>query len=104
VICCNGTDGETLKRIAALHDEQYPGVNSSCSRLQACFLKVGKKGSVVNYFMHDFDVLRAAKPQGAHTPRSRVWDKSGPLTSRRPLPPSGSVLTHRRRDPCQDKR
>jgi len=67
--CCNGTDGETLKRIAALHDEQYPGVTSSCFRLQACFLKVGEKGSVVDYFMHDFDVLRADKPLESTYPK-----------------------------------
>jgi len=66
--CCNGTDRETLKNIAALHDEQCPGVISSYSRLQACFLKVGRKGSVVNYFMHDFDVLRAAKPSKSTCP------------------------------------
>jgi len=39
--CCNGTDRETLKRIAAFHDQQ---VTSSSSRLQACFLKVRRKG------------------------------------------------------------
>jgi len=75
--CCNGTDGETLKRIAALHDEQYPGVTSSCFRLQACFLKVGRKGSIVDYFMHNFDVLRAAKPSESTYPKEpsmgQIW-------------------------------
>jgi len=52
--CCNGTDREPLKRIAALHDEQYPGVTSSSSRLQACFLEVGRKGSLVDYLIHVF--------------------------------------------------
>jgi len=83
--CCNGTGRETLKRIVALHDEQYPGVTSSSFRLQACFLEVGRKGSVVNYLMHDFDVLRAAKPsEGTYHKEpslGQIWAADVPVKS-----------------------
>jgi len=74
-----------LKNIVALHDEQCLGVISSYSRLQACFLKVGRKGSVVNYFIHDFDVLRADKHSEStytkETGLGQIWVADVPVAS-----------------------
>jgi len=83
--CCNCTERETLQVIVALQDERNPGATSSSFKLQAYFLEVGKKGSVVKYLMHDFDVLRAAKPSDCTYPKEpslgQIWAADIPAAS-----------------------
>jgi len=83
--CCNGTDRETLNRIMAFQDEQNPGATSNSFRLQACFLDVEKKGLAVDYFMHDFDIVRAEKPSDYTYPKEpslcQIWAADIPSAS-----------------------